>query len=138
MKEKIDLVKLWIKKAENDLITAKHSLTISPEPPFDTICFHAQQCAEKYLKAFLTYYEIPFEKTHNLPSLIELATKRDETFNQIIEIGEFLMPYAVEIRYPSKLYEELTLEQAKDAIEMAIKIKEFILTRLSLANDKND
>ncbi len=49
MKEKIDLVKLWIRKAENDLITAVNSLRIRPKPPFDTICFHAQQCAEKYL-----------------------------------------------------------------------------------------
>jgi HEPN domain-containing protein len=62
MKGKIDLTKLWIKKAENDLITAKNSLNIKPEPPLDTICFHAQQCAEKYLKAFLVYHEIEFEK----------------------------------------------------------------------------
>jgi len=48
MKEKIDLVKLWIRKAENDLINAKHSINIKPKPPLDTICFHAQQCAEKY------------------------------------------------------------------------------------------
>jgi len=53
MKGKIDLTKLWIKKAENDLITAKDSLNIKPVPPLDTICFHAQQCAEKYLKGFL-------------------------------------------------------------------------------------
>jgi len=42
MKEKIDLVKLWTRKAENDLINAKHSINIKPKPPLDTICFHAQ------------------------------------------------------------------------------------------------
>ncbi|WXG41970.1 MAG: HEPN domain-containing protein [Candidatus Freyarchaeum deiterrae] len=62
MKEKIDLVKFWIKKAENDLITAENLLNILPEPPLDIICFHAQQCAEKYLKAFLIYHGIEFEK----------------------------------------------------------------------------
>ena len=64
MKGKIDLVKLWVKKAESDLITASNSLKILPEPPFDTICFHAQQCAEKYLKAFLIFHEVKFEKIH--------------------------------------------------------------------------
>ncbi len=44
MKDKIELVKAWIEKAD--------------------ICFHAQQCAEKYLKAYLTYKEVEFRKTY--------------------------------------------------------------------------
>lgn len=43
----------WIKKAEGDLKTAEHTLTLKERCPFDTVCFHAQQCAEKYLKALL-------------------------------------------------------------------------------------
>lgn len=43
----------WIKKAEGDLKTAEHALTLKERCPFDTVCFHAQQCAEKYLKALL-------------------------------------------------------------------------------------
>ena len=54
MKDKISLIKLWVKKAESDFITAYNSLKIKPHPPLDTVCFHAQQCAEKYLKASLT------------------------------------------------------------------------------------
>ena len=97
MKEKIDLTKLWIRKAENDLINAKHSINIKPKPPLDTICFHAQQCAEKYLKAFLVFYDIEFEKIHDLGELVQLAMKEDGSFNQIIELGDKLTPYAVEI-----------------------------------------
>ena len=52
--KKIDLVKLWIKKAENDLVAAEHLLTVRPHTPYDTICFHAQQCAEKYLRLSLS------------------------------------------------------------------------------------
>jgi HEPN domain-containing protein len=37
---------------------------------YRAICFHAQQCAEKYLKARLTEANIPFIKTHDLPSLL--------------------------------------------------------------------
>ena len=52
--KKIDLVKLWIRKAENDLVAAEHLLTVRPHTPYDTICFHAQQCAEKYLRLSLS------------------------------------------------------------------------------------
>lgn len=58
MKGKIDLVKLGISKAENDIINAENSINIKPKPPLDTVCFHPQQCAEKYVKAFLVHYEI--------------------------------------------------------------------------------
>jgi len=134
MKEKIDLVNQWIKKAENDLITAKSSLNIKPTPPLDTICFHAQQCAEKYLKAYLTYYEIEFEKTHVLEDLIALASQIDTSFIELIQISKKLTPYAVEVRYP--LIEEPTEDEAKEAIEMAVRIKEFVLKKLPLAEKK--
>ena len=49
-------VKAWFKKAENDLINAENTIKME-SPPTDTICFHAQQCAEKYLKGFLTFHE---------------------------------------------------------------------------------
>ena len=136
MKEKIDLTKLWIRKAENDLINAKHSINIKPKPPLDTICFHAQQCAEKYLKAFLVFYDIEFEKIHDLGELVQLAMKEDGSFNQIIELGDKLTPYAVEIRYPDILVEEPTIDKAKEAIEIAVKIKEFVLVKLPVKNGK--
>jgi HEPN domain-containing protein len=140
MKGKIDLTKLWIKKAENDLITAKNSLNIKPEPPLDTICFHAQQCAEKYLKAFLVYHEIEFEKIHDITELILLASQVDKSFLHLIDLGKKLTPYAVEIRYPGMLTEELTEETAREAVNMAIEIKEFVLARLPLkeGSKKND
>ena len=140
MKGKIDLTKLWIKKAENDLITAKNSLNIKPEPPLDTICFHAQQCAEKYLKAFLVYHEIEFEKIHDITELILLASQVDKSFLQLIDLGKKLTPYAVEIRYPGMLTEELTEETAWEDVNMAIEIKEFVLARLPLkeGSKKND
>ena len=130
MKGKVDLVKAWIKKAENDLITAQNSLDIKPETPFDTICFHAQQCAEKYLKAFLVFHDVEFEKTHDLGQLISLAAKADKDFFEIIDLGEKLTDYAVDIRYPI-LLEEPTKDEAKEAIETAIKIKEFVISRLN-------
>ncbi|MHA1506781.1 MAG: HEPN domain-containing protein [Candidatus Asgardarchaeia archaeon] len=118
-----------MKKAENDLINAKNSINIKPKPPLDTVCFHAQQCAEKYLKAFLTFHEIEFEKTHDISDLLLLASKVDEGFVRLLEEGKLLTPYAVEVRYPV-LFEEPTFEEAKKAIEIAEKIREFVLERL--------
>jgi HEPN domain-containing protein len=76
MKEKN--FKEWIKKAEKDLIAAKHLLSIKPNPPYDIICFHAQQCAEKYIKAFIIYIKkaiaqkIPPKQTYKLSSILSL------------------------------------------------------------------
>lgn len=42
----------WIEKAEGDISIAMREMAAS-EPVWDGICFHAQQCAEKYLKALL-------------------------------------------------------------------------------------
>ncbi|HEY2726586.1 MAG TPA: HEPN domain-containing protein, partial [Parafilimonas sp.] len=62
----------WFKKAENDLLVIKNNLS-ADEIPFDACCFHAQQAAEKYLKAYLVSKQIHFPKTHDLQSLLNLC-----------------------------------------------------------------
>lgn len=135
MKSKIDLVKAWIEKAENDLIAAKNLIKVEPEPPLDIVCFHAQQCAEKYLKAYLVYHDIEFEKTHDLRKLALLCSKVEKEFLEILEMSRRLTDYAVDVRYPM-LLEEPTVEEAKEAIEMAEKIKKFVLKRLPIGEKK--
>jgi HEPN domain-containing protein len=55
-----EVVREWVDKAENDLKNAAHTLKMGEKCPTDTVCFHAQQCVEKYLKAFLVYSSIEF------------------------------------------------------------------------------
>ncbi len=69
MKTQADLVKGWLRKADSDLTNA--GLCIEREQALDTACFHAQQAAEKCLKAYLTAYAIDFPFVHNLEKLIE-------------------------------------------------------------------
>lgn len=133
MKSKIDLVKAWLKKAENDLLAAENSIEAKL---YDIASFHAQQCAEKYLKAFLTYHEVEFEKTHAIEDLLLLASQIDDTFAEMIEEGKKLTPYAVEIRYPL-LIEEPSEEKAEQLLRIAIKIKELVLNKLRLG-EKDD
>jgi len=55
----------WLIKADNDLRTAHTMMTVE-DPPTDTVSFHAQQCAEKALKAFLVFKDVHVERTHCL------------------------------------------------------------------------
>lgn len=60
----LHLVRQWVIKAENDLRNAEHTLTIENDCPLDTVCFHAQQCAEKHIKSLLSSLSIDFPKSH--------------------------------------------------------------------------
>jgi HEPN domain-containing protein len=65
----------WATKGDNDLKNAVHTLKLGKECPTDTVCFHAQQCVEKYLKAFLAALGKPFPRTHDIESLVLLIPK---------------------------------------------------------------
>jgi HEPN domain-containing protein len=62
----------WVEKAENDFANAVNTLKMEKRCPTDTVCFHAQQCVEKYLKAVLVWNRIEFAKTHNISELVAL------------------------------------------------------------------
>lgn len=98
-KSKADLVRGWLEKARRDLLTAERGL-YSEEPLTDIVCFHAQQAAEKYLKAYLVWQEIEFPKTHALEDLVLLATQKDTAAAGLQSEVANLTPYAVETRYP--------------------------------------
>ena len=62
----------WIEKAEGDFRTALREMRARKQPNYDATCFHAQQCAEKYMKAFLQEKLVPVDKTHDLLRLLSL------------------------------------------------------------------
>ncbi|MFQ6098037.1 MAG: HEPN domain-containing protein, partial [Armatimonadota bacterium] len=62
---KREFVRQWVAKAASHLGVARHLLS-DGSPYVEVICFHAQQAAEKYLKAFLVERQIEFPKTHDL------------------------------------------------------------------------
>jgi len=78
-----DLVSEWIEKAQGDFNVAQRELRVRQAPNYDACCFHGQQCAEKYLKAFLVSQEITPPRTHNLVDLLALCVARDEAFELI-------------------------------------------------------
>ncbi len=124
-----DVAKKWFNKANNDLITVEYLLTMQ-SPPTDTICFHNQQVAEKYLKGFLTFHGKETPKIHDLEELISICKEIDSKFTDFYDIASELSGYAVEVRYPLEEDYEITFEEAQLAFKNAKKIKEFVLTRL--------
>ncbi len=130
MKEdKLNIVRSWFRKAENDLINAENTIKMEASPT-DTICFHAQQCAEKYLKGFLTFHEIDFPKTHSIEGLVELCKQIVPEIESELEDVEILSSYGVEVRYPDEIYYDIPKEDAREAIDLAKKVKSVVLKYL--------
>lgn len=124
--DKLEVVRTWFKKAENDMLNAENTIN----PPCDTICFHAQQCAEKYLKGFLAFYKIDFPKTHSVEYLVELCKQVIPEIETELENVEVLSSYGVEVRYPDEVYYDIPKEDAQEAIELAKKAKAVVLKHL--------
>jgi len=123
-----ETIKKWILKAENDLKIAKDEM-LTENPATDAICFHAQQCVEKYLKAYLISKDKDISKTHDILFLIKQCLLIDNEFNYLLELNaDSLTSYAVEIRYPDDFYFP-SLEEAKEAIEICEKVKQFVINK---------
>ena len=117
------VVKQWLEHAEDDLRLAKHAFKLSSSRPYKLIAFHAQQCAEKYLKAFLALKKVDFPYTHNISLLLEMSSKNAEWVKALRE-AETLTDYAVTARYPGT--EKVTKEDAEIAVKIANKVRSVV------------
>ena len=117
----------WLTKADNDLTTAAHTLKLGEGCPTDTVCFHAQQCVEKYLKAILVLEGIDFPKTHDLQTLVARipAGLRPELSS---EEQARLTEYATGARYPG--WEEVSLAAARRAVAVARRVRRSVRSGL--------
>jgi HEPN domain-containing protein len=70
----------WVEKAEGDKDTAQRELRARLRPNYDAVCFHAQQTAEKYLKAWLQESSQDIPRTHHLIDLVSLCIESDKSF----------------------------------------------------------
>ena len=133
MDEKALLVaREWAMKGENDLKNAAHTLEMGKECPTDTVCFHAQQCVEKYLKALLVLKDIHFPKTHNIEEIIALVP---ENLRPKLDDKEQdrLTEYATVTRYPGD-YDPISLGEAKEAVKIARRVRSHIRKLLPKEN----
>ncbi len=92
----------WVEKAEGDFIVAQKIYRARKQPVYDAVCYHAQQCAEKYLKAFLQENKKNIPRTHELLDLLKLCQEIDASLELISSDLKELARYAVNIRYPGE------------------------------------
>jgi len=123
------MARQWMRKAENDLKIGQDELQ-TREPVTDMVCYHMQQCVEKYLKAYLVLHEKPFRRTHDLAELIELCRELDPSFEQFYAQNvDSLTVYGTEVRYPDNFYMP-SLEEAEESLRLALLAREFVRARL--------
>lgn len=117
----------WILKAEEDYQAALLLSRRRKRPLLNSVCFHSQQSAEKYLKGYLSLKEIRFSKTHDLILLKNLCVKREGDFEFLADLVASLNPYAVEFRYPG---EQASRLDAKRALSAAKEIRDFVRKKI--------
>jgi len=108
----------WLKRAKSNLKIAK--VPKDDDIVYEDLCFEAQQCAEKSLKALLIVHNEEITKTHSFGELIAKLEKYMEVPKEIRQVGE-LSDYAVQTRYPGD-YTEIREEEYTKAIELAERI----------------
>ena len=126
--EKLVLVRAWLAKSVSDLGAAQ-ALIWGTARHLDAGVYHCQQAAEKSLKAFLTFHDIPFPKTHNLTELVVECQKVNPSAARLMEYANLLTPYATEFRYPGDVFEP-TLEDAESALKMAKEFQQYMKSTL--------
>jgi|WetSurMetagenome_2_1015567.scaffolds.fasta_scaffold178259_1 HEPN domain-containing protein len=123
-RDEVKEISTWIKIAEDDLRSAEYLLTMGDSAPFNVICFHAQQSAEKYLKSLLIYHEVDFAKTHDLivllnwvPPSANLAVNPENLLT--------LNRYGIQPRYPGDWW-PYSKTDAEEAVVLAKAAREAV------------
>ena len=118
----------WAAHAADDLRVAQHTLTLTDDCPYRLVAYHAQQCAEKYLKAYLVLRGIDFPYTHNVARLLELCAEHCD-WAETLKDAEELTPFAITARYPGD-DEPVRETEARRAVEIAIRVSQVIRAAL--------
>lgn len=118
----------WLFKAENDLESARILLK-ADKKLYDVVVYHAQQCAEKALKAYLAEKNSKIDKTHSLAVLTEYCAAIDNDFLSLKDAISFLNPYVIMYRYP---LDELMppKKDTETALQYADTVLEFVKRKI--------
>jgi len=123
-------VEQWPSLGDEDLRLACHGLKLESGCPYRLIAYHAQQCVEKHLKAYLVFHGIDFPYTHNISRLLEICDEGTTTnwINELKEAEE-LTSFAITTRYPGP-EEGVTKDEAEWSITLAEKVRKIIREKL--------
>lgn len=119
----------WIRKAEDDRTIARREIQ-SDDSVWDGVCFHAQQCAEKYLKAVLEEKEIEVPKIHDLVVLLDRTGEWSQNLAQARSALARLSTFGVATRYPGM---DADSEAAREAMETSERVRSAVRSTLDLS-----
>ena len=122
----------WIQKAEGDFVSAQQ-LYQAQDPIYDVICFLAQQCIEKYLKAWLQEVDIPFSKTHDLETLLDLIVPAVPAWRVWYADFSTISEHAVDSRYPGKF---AAATETQHAMKICSAVRQAIRSELKLSQNQ--
>jgi HEPN domain-containing protein len=127
------VVSEWAEKAEHDFQTAVQILKLGKVSPTEIVCFHAQQCVEKYLKAILVREQILFPKTHDIARLLAMVP---HVYGVVLGTREQdrLTDYAANARYPGM--RDIPLAEARKAVALARRLRQVIRRGLAKKDPK--
>ena len=123
----------WVAKAEGDFAVMEREINVRDNPSHDAICFHAQQCAEKYLKARLCEEAVSFRNTHDLVVLLDSVLPVQPEWEVFRQDLAYLSDFAVSFRYPG---ESADRESALQARSLCSKFREAARVSLGLATQE--
>jgi len=121
----------WVKYAEADYIAVERLFVNGSHPPYGIICFHCQQCIEKYIKAYLTEHDIEFPRTHWLTSLLDHVIPLKPEWDIHRNPLTILTNFAAETRYPGEGM-PMSRKITQNAIEITQEIRTIIRTELNI------
>jgi HEPN domain-containing protein len=125
------VVKEWLGKADDDFLFAEANLR-EESGFYAQLCFHFQQAAEKYLKAYIIGKELPFDRVHDLVHLLKTCAVHSPEFSELKEECIFLNTAYIETRYPVHWPTEYTRETAVEAHAAAEKIARMVREGLGM------
>jgi HEPN domain-containing protein len=124
-----EIIRGWLSKADEDfdfaLVNQQEDRSFTAQ-----ICFHFQQATEKYLKACIVSFDLPFLKTHDLPVLLDLLHGKDPSFDRINAECEFLNAFYISTRYPVHWPSDFSRDTAIKALAAADRIRLFVKEKL--------
>lgn len=119
----------WVEKAEEDWVMMLKGYRARKDPAYNASCFHAQQCAEKYLKGRLEEVGIVFRKTHDLKELLTQALAIEPAWNSLEAELDNLNRFSVLFRYPGSA---AIKADAKKAVEDCRRVRDAVRASLGL------
>ena len=128
-----DLVHQWLFKADRDLEAARILLE-ELDHDYEAVGFHAQQAAEKYLKALLIRHQVEFPKTHDIRQLLCYLEPVDARLCKSLMGATDLTVYGVEFRYPGD-YPPADKREGSRLLELAETVSRGVLEHLKMYLD---